>query len=230
MKIWKRSMLVLGAMLLLLFFSYSVSAVSDDTDDVWKHTYSETGYSWNKFGSKPSIDITDVSYSINGNQATLTMKTVGNIVTNSRNTVYTMHLAYSDSAFYMVYYSDGNGVVLGQGSFSESPLQLEHTVSGNTFTGTFDVEDPNLDYQVIGFNVEHTDVDAETGDAWWDYAPNSEAPYYSSGGDGNNGNDNNNGDSNGDETNQPSGGTPGFEILTLISAITISIIILRKRK
>lgn len=228
MKIWKRSMFVLGTILLLLIFSYSVSAVSDDTNDVWKHTYSSTGYSWNKFGSKPSIDITDVSYSIDGNQATLTMKTVGNIVTNSENTVYTMHLSYSDSAFYMVYYSNGNGVVLGQGSFSGSMSQLDYTVSGNTFTGTFEVEDPNLGYNVIGFNAEHTDVDAETGDAWWDYAPNSEAPYYSAGGD-NNGNDNNNQDNN-DNTNQPSGGTPGFEILTLIAAITISIIILRKRK
>jgi hypothetical protein len=212
----------------LLFMCNLVSASSDGTNDVWHQSWTGTGYQWEAYsGSKSNIDITDISYSIDGSTATVSMTTVGNMADNE-NVVYTMHLQSSDSAYYMIMYSNGNGAVMGMGNYQGFSSQLTNPISGNKFTTSFEVSDPSANYEVIAFNVEHTNIDEEHGEAWWDYAPNSEAPYYGLGGDGNN-----NGDSNGDTgggSSQPSSGTPGFELLVVIAAIGIASIELKRRK
>ena len=223
MKIWKSSILLISLVVLLLS-AMSVNAESDGPNDVWHQKGSEVEqkYSWEAYtGTKNNIDITDVSYSIAGSTATITMNTVGAMTPNTENVVYTMHLQASESGYYMVMYSNGNGAVMGMGDFVGFGSELDNPITGNTFTATFDVDDPNLDYQAIGFNVESSNPDAEHGEAWWDYAPNTEAPYYGLGGNGGT-----NGGTNGGSDN---GGTPGFEIITLIAALGIAFIILRRK-
>lgn len=235
MKIFKKSILFFGAVAILIFCSINCLAVSDGTNDVWHQAWTGTGYSWDAYsGSKSNIDITDVSYTIDGTTATVTMTTAGNMKPNTENVVYTMHLQSSESTYYWIFYSNGQGTIMGMGGFQGFASQIENPISGNIFTTSFEISDPNLDYNLIGFNVEHSDPDAEHGEAWWDYAPNSEAPWYSPGDDDTDTDDpsSNDDEDNTNDNNTPPepGGTPGFEILTLIAAITISIIILRKRK
>jgi len=219
----------------LLFMCTLVSASSDGTNDVWHQSWTGTGYQWEAYtGSKSNIDITDVSYSIDGTTATVSMTTVGNMQ-DSENVVYTMHLQSSDSAYYMIIYTNGNGAVMGMGNYQGFSKQLTNPLSGNTFTTNFEISDPSANYKVIAFNVEHTDIDAEHGEAWWDYAPNSEAPYYGLGGGGDSNGDDNTGDGNdnsgngGDGSSQPSNGTPGFELTIGFAAIALVFLLYRKR-
>jgi len=216
----KKYLLLVGAVVFLVVSSMSVSAVSDGTNDVWHQSWTGTGYAWEAYsGSKPNIDITDVSYSIQGTTATVTMTTSADMTTNSENVVYTAHLKSSDDSYYMLFYSNGQGAIMGMGNFQGYASQIENPISGNTFSASFEVSDPNLDYTVVAFNVEHSDIDNDQGEAWWDYAPNSEAPYYSAGA----------GEEDTDTGNDDSG-TPGFELLVLLAALGISFIILRRKR
>ena len=231
MRIWKSSLLIIGISVLVLS-SMTATAETDETGDVWHHEWTGTDYSWGAFsGSKPAIDISDVSYTIDGTQATVTMTTVGDMTPNTENVVYTMHLQSSESAYYMIVYSNGEGAVAGMGDFFGSGSQLDNPISGNTFTASFEISDPSAEYTVIGFNAEYSDPDDEHGEAWWDYAPNSQAPWFGMGGDGDgDGDGDGNGDGNGDDGTPPPSGTPGFETLAVIGAIAVALIILRKRK
>jgi len=212
----------------LLFMCNLVSASSDGTNDVWHQSWTGSGYQWEAYsGSKSNIDITDVSYSIDGSTATVTMNTVGNMQDNE-NVVYTMHLQSSDSAYYMIMYSNGNGAVMGMGNYQGFSKQLSNPISGNTFTTSFEVSDPGANYNLIAFNVEHKNIDVEHGEAWWDYAPNSEAPYFGLGGGGDSNGDDNSGNG-GDGSSQPSNGTPGFELTIGLAAIALVFLLYRKR-
>lgn len=66
------------------------------------------------------------------------------------------------------------------------------------------------------YAVEYLTYGVTYGKAWYDYAPDSEAPFYS-GGDG-------------DGQTPLSPKTPGFETLAVIAALGIAFIILRRRK
>jgi hypothetical protein len=215
-----------------LLSTFSVSAESDGTNDVWHQVWSEVdqSYSWEAYsGTKNNIDITDVSYSIQGTTATVTMTTVGDM-TDTENVVYTMHLKSGETSYYMIMYTNGQGSVLGFGDFTGTVSQLENPISGNTFTASFEVSDPDAQYTLYGFNAEHTDIDAEHGEAWWDYAPNTYAPWYSAGdGDGDGDGDGNGNGGNGDNGGNGSSGTPGFEAIILIAAIGIALIIIRRK-
>lgn len=240
-KMMRNAITVMLGLLLLSSLAILVSAETDETNDVWHQVWTESGYQWDAYsGSKPNIDITDVSYSIDGSTATVTMTTKGDMSPNTENVVYTIHLQSTESTYYWIFYSNGQGTIMGMGNFQGFTSQFENPISGNTFSISFEIDDPNIDYTIVGFNAEHSDIDAEHGEAWWDYAPNSEAPYYGLSGDENgNGDSGDTGDSgdNGDtdDGNQntntpPPSGTPGFEIVFLLIAIGIVYIFSRRKK
>lgn len=217
MKLWKSSMLIVGGIVALILMSVNVVAVNDDTGDIWHQTWSESENKmvWGAFtDNKDNIDITDVSYTISGTQATVTMTTVGAMSAGmGDDVVYTMHLKYGASSYYMIVYTNNQGSVMGWGDYAGFTEPLDNPISGNTFTATFEVSDPNANYQVIGFNVEYNEPGNDQGEAWWDYAPGSAAPWYTDG-DVNGGNN---------------GGTPGFETLATIAALGVALIILRRK-
>ena len=221
MKLWKSSMLIVGVVVLLLS-SITVSAESDSTGDVWHWRVSETTWSWEHSGGKPNIDITSVSHTITDSEATLTM-TVAGTIGDSEKIVYYMHLVGDDeTTYYQAFYVNGEGMIMGYGGYSGFYEQLENPVSGNTFTATFEIDNPDATYSVWAYSAEYAETGDESGEAWWDYAPDTYSPWYTGDGDdGTNGGDGNGGT--GD-------GTPGFETLVVIAALGIALIILRRRK
>ena len=222
MKLCKSSIVFVSVAVMLLS-SMAVSAESDSTGDVWHQTWSGSKWNWGaSTDSKSNIDITDISYDISGTQATVTMTTVGAMSAGMEDdVVYTMHLKSAGSSYYMIVYTNSQGSVMGWGDYAGFMEQLDDPISGNTFTATFEVSNPDSDWQVYGFNVEYYEPGNEQGEAWWDYAPNSNAPWYTGGdGDGDSGNGGSSGSS----------GTPGFETITVIAAVGIALIILRRKK
>jgi len=218
MKIRNKTIILLVGIAALIFFTINVAAAGDSSNDIWHQKWTGSAYSWEAYSeSKNNIDISDVSYSIDGTTATLTMTTVGPMTPNTENVVYTMHLKSSDSAYYMIVYSNGEGGVVGMGEYAGFGSELENPIAGNKFTASFEISNPDATYSIVGFNVEHSDPDAEHGEAWWDYAPNTVAPYYSANG------------GNGEQNGTPAPNTPGFELLVLIISIG-TIIFIFKRK
>jgi len=218
----KKYLILVGAVVFFMLLSMNVYAVSDSESDVWHQKWTQTGYSWEAYsGSKPNIDITDISYTIDGSNATLTMTTAGDMTTDDENVVYTMHLESTESTYYWVYYSNGQGTVVGMGELAGYMTQLDNPISGNKFTASFEISDTSIDYTAIGFNTEHSDVNDQSAESWWDYAPNSEAPYYSA----------DDGDKKGDEnTGDGNSGTPGFEVIAILAAMAIVTIFYYRRK
>jgi len=229
MEIRRRNIIIAVGIAALMFMSATVAAISDNTNDIWHQTFSATGLSYEAWsGSNDKIDITDITYSLDGSTATLTMKTVGDIV-DSENVVYSMHLTSTEeSSFYMVTYTNGEGMVMGVGDFAGYYTQLETPVSGNTLTASFEINDPSGNYVFHGFNGEYNDIGEVQGEQWWDYAPNENAPWF--GLDDGDDDGNVDGDSDGDGNSiPPKPNTPGFEVLLLLASIGIAFILKRKR-
>jgi PGF-CTERM protein len=235
MKIWKNSMILIG-IAALLCATMTAAGVSDPTGDIYHQTWTGTSYSWEVYsGSKPNIDITDISYTINGNEITLTMTVAGSIE-NSQNIVYYMYLRASEDSAYMVSYVGGTGMFFGTGDFAGTMEILTTppiSADGKALEYTFTVADPNLDYEAWGYAAEYLNIGDTQGEAWLDYAPGTFAPWYTAGdGDGDSDGDGD-GDGDGDTTSEDgksSGGSPGFEILIALTAIGVALLVLSKRK
>jgi len=221
MRIWKRNILLFVGIAVLLLSTLTVSAESDSTGDVWHWRVSETTWSWEHSGGKPNIDITSVSHTITDSEATLTM-TVAGTIQDSENIIYYMHLVGDDeTTYYQAFYVNGDGAYILIGAGYQGG-ELENPVSGNTFTATFEIDNPDATYSVWAYSAEYAEAGDESGEAWWDYAPDTYSPWYTSDGDdGTNGGDGNGG---------TGGGTPGFETLAVIAALGIAFIVLKRRK
>lgn len=231
MRVWKRSILLFVGIAVLLLSTLTVSAESDSTGDIWHYTYSEDNWTWEAHtGSRPNIDITDISYTITDSEATLIMTVDGSIV-DSDKIVYYMVMS-ADEGSYMAWYANEEGAYMAYGGTSYAAGALEDPVTGSTFTATFDIDDPDATYAVYGYTIELKETGDESGESWQDYAPNLYAPWYTGDGDGNGDGDGDTGDGDTDGNGDEGGGikVPGFEIIAVISALAIALIILRRRK
>lgn len=260
MKLWKSSMLIIGvAILILSSIPVSAETETDPTGDIYHWRYSETAWSWGPYdGDKPNIDITSVSYEINGQQATLEM-TVDGSIQDSENFIYFIHIV-SDEGTYQAFYTNGLGMYGGTLGYQGQGGMLDNPVSGNTFTAVFDIQDPDATFTVWGEAIEYTSLeDTQTSEWWGDWAPATYAPWYTGEDEeitcyrcnpqtGELESDIFEGDEcpTGwqasppdceDDTTEENGndngdgdGTPGFEALALISAVAIALMILRRRK
>jgi hypothetical protein len=210
----------------LLITTITVSAVTgiDEIDDVYDGL-SQTVV------SKPNIDITEMSYELNGNLATLTMTVKGNI-TDSEYFEYSITLSndINSSTGYTMYYTNGTGWVLKDWS---SQVNSEIRVSeGNTLIVKFILsEDEITDFNLfMGFNTGYAE---ETKDLQWvDSAPNDYVTKWY-GGDENEDipTDNSNEDDNipAGDTEDKEGGIPGFELILVICAIVLFLFLKQKR-
>jgi len=96
------------------------------------------------------------------------------------------------------------------------------TVSGNTITSEFDLIGDSTVVEFTG----HNNYGPSQNEAYHDYAPDT-------GGNGGNGDDvadDGNGGNGGNGGPQPPGGTPGFETLFALIAISIAVILMKRRK
>jgi uncharacterized protein YxeA len=213
-------------------------SVTDPTGDVyhWRNTGTTWGWDTN-IGTKPNIDITDLSYSINGETVVLTM-TVAGTITDSELISYWGYLNTSDST-YMFSWNDGEAFGFGTnteaGSY-EMDYDPEITSNGNTISASYDVIGSfQTDVEVWGWAAEYTtygDVSAE----WWsDWAPEEYSWFEGDESGDNTGNDDEGSNDDGGSTdsgetdNQNNNGTPGFEIFTLFVALIALVFVIKRR-
>ncbi len=227
----------------------TAESVTDPTGDVYHWQYTDTTWGWDtNIGDKPNIDITDLTYSVTGDQLTLSMKVAGTIA-SSEGITYTIWLNTTDS-YYTAGWANGEGFGMGvsteEGSY-EMDFEPEISASGNTITVTFDTVGTFTAIDAFwGFSQEFHDLsEGMAGEYWADWAPESYAWYEggsSSGDSGDTGGDDTGDDTSGetgdtgetgdDGTNintPPPSGTPGFELLALITAFAAIVFILKKK-
>ncbi len=239
-----RNILLVGAVVCILAISGTVAAVTetDSTGDVWHYQETDGGWSWNKYtGDKPNIDITEVTHSFDGSQVTLTLKVDGEIE-NSEDINYWIHLE-GDNSNYIAHYSNEQGMVGGEGAASGFYHMISDPISGDTFTATFEVDNPDDSYNVYGYVSEYTSSEEQ----WGDYAPNEYADWYSEDEDTDDtdeteddttdeeddGTDTDNKETEEDTSNDgdtSDNGTPGFEIISLFVAVVAVLLVLTKKK
>ena len=219
---------------MLIISTVNVAAEADPTDDLYRQIPTDTGLTYEPYsGNKSYIDITDISYSIDGSQVTLTM-TLADDILSSPFVKYYMHFRTSDAPLFTATFSDGFGSYTGPNN--PAGAIIDNPVSGNMFTAIFDVNDPNLNYIAWAEADEYTDEINDQVEGWRDFAPDSYAPWSEpvegNGDDDDNGDTNGEDDENGGDTggNGSSTGTPGFEVITVIIALGVAFILLRRKK
>jgi len=252
MKILKKSILIFGAAIFLIFAASSASAITDGTGDVYHWNLSDASWSWGQYsGDKPNIDITDVDYSVSGSDVTITMTVAGTIQTSE--TIFYYAYLMSDTGQYFAYYMNGVAIWSGiEGYIGEGGMITTFSATGSTLSLTFTPTDPSETFSIYGYAQEFSSVlDMTTSDWWADYAPAIYAPWYvadggditddddtgdddiggeDTGGDDTGGDDTGGDDTGGDDASDDNGGLPGFETIAVIAAIGIALIIFRRRK
>lgn len=236
MKRLRNILIILIAGILLVCSSISVIAdtETDSTGDVYHYYFSETGFSWKvSVENKPDIDITEVSFSANGEKLTFILKVDGNIQ-SSENIGYWAFYNSSDST-YMISWNNGQGFGLAMsldqqgGSFDYDP---EIIVSGNTLKAVFDKIGSTDNVALWGWAAEYTQYGDQTQEWWGDWIPGEYAPFW--GEDIDYEQEQNDTEKNDKEDDKKTGDgnsgsvTPGFELI--LSICVIFLILLWKRK
>jgi hypothetical protein len=235
-----KSSIIIVILVSALILSVNSAAVSDPQDDVlywngvdWKN------WQWNVM-DRPNVDIVDISYDA-GDRLTITLTIDGTYT--AQNSMY--HVWYNTSnAWYYLHYSPyietedepiAVAVPINFENWTMEQLmnwtepETETSINGATMTGTFDwvTEDHTMN-EFYAWAQEWENVGDQFSKYWVDYAPNDFSPYTEYETEGNGNGDVTNGDTNG-EKGDTTDGTPGFELLTLIAAIGVIFILLRKR-
>ncbi|OYT29057.1 hypothetical protein B6U98_03335 [Thermoplasmatales archaeon ex4572_165] len=237
----KRTIAILIGITLLATLGITANAetISDPTGDVWNFDWSSGIYNFEHV-SKPNVDITEVSYTVNGDQITIALKVYGT-VSNSELCHYYAYVNTSDSTYWISWIEgEGLGMAMNEGAM-QMDLEPEITVSGNTVTAVFNVVGTfSSGIELWGWAAEYSIEGDITSEYWQDWAPNDYDPYFGDDDDDDTtpGDDDDDdttpGDDDDDDTTPPTPPipptTPGFEILTLIAAIGVALIALRKRK
>ncbi len=220
MKVWKISILFLGAVIVLGMANVPVLAESDETGDLWHWYYSETNWGWGEATGHPNIDITDVSYSKNGLEVTLSMTVAGSIQ-DSETIIYYIYSGEPEENYYWVMYMNGvcTWGATGFGGYSGGMINDPLSGDGKTLTATFNLtEDTTISPHAN--TIEYSQLgDISTSEWWQDWYPNE---YFQEALNGDDGTEN------GDGT--PPTGTPGFELVALVIAAAISLIVYKRRR
>ncbi|MBE3120869.1 MAG: hypothetical protein IMZ43_02490 [Thermoplasmata archaeon] len=225
MKLGKSSIVLIGVSgLLLLTLPVSATSINDGTGDVYHWTNTGTAWSWRaNIGDKPNVDITEVSYSIDGNKLTLKLEVAGTIQT-SEYYWYNVYFNSSDTIYYWMWSNgSGLGAATNQGQQAFDFVQ-NFTVSGNSISAEFNViGNTSTGVELWGQAHQYTTAGAnqQTTEWWGDWAPNTHFTGQVTGDD--TGNDDNTGD-------KPKPSTPGFEAIAVIAAVGLALILLKRRK
>jgi len=232
MKLRNSGIVIISLLILLCScFTAAATSISDGTDDVWHwaQSLSGTGWAWQEnVGGKPNIDIQEISYMVNENKITFSLKVSGTIQTSDKVFYY---ITYNSTDTYY-YFSYSNGSANGFGIIDTNYTSDENfTISGDTLSVDFDVLGDTSKVELWGYAAEYTTIGDQTAEWWGDWAPNEEAPYYTEpdGTDVSNDTDGTDGTSNEDGASSETK-TPGFEVILVIAAVAIALIFLRKRR
>jgi hypothetical protein len=246
MKFWKISIIMIGVLILILSStSISAETETDATGDVYHWKIVDSAWSWQPSTEpRANIDITELTYTVNGNQLTLSMKVAGNVQT-SENIVYWAWLNTSDATYYMSLMNDQKLIMAMSTIEGGMPaMNTDVTISGDTISGTIElVGTDETSMELWGYAWEYTEYGNVNQEWWGDWIPGTYAPFWGEEGNGDDEGDGDgegegdgdgegdaNGDGNGGGNGSGSSGTPGFETIALFVALAVAIIILRRRK
>ncbi|KAA0004099.1 MAG: hypothetical protein FE048_00090 [Thermoplasmata archaeon] len=209
---------------ILLSTVASAGTITDETNDVWHWTWNAGlgRFSWtHSVTSKPNIDITELSYTIEGGQAILKMKVKGTIE-NSEKVMYIAYYNTTDANYWMTY-TNGTGMCMAMSPSGGTWAWGNVTASGDTITAVVNLVGIGTEEEFWGYAVEYTQIKDTSAEYWGDWAPQDTSPWYEGdGGEGDGGD--------GGEDGGGGGGIPGFESAILCMSILIAIAIWRKRR
>jgi hypothetical protein len=242
-------------LLMLIGTCASVTATTDETNDIWHQILDENeplGIKWLAYnGTKEDIDITDLSYTTTDTQVIFTM-TVAGTIQDSNTIQYGIFVTlsdpnpynpYADSVVWNAHYTNGFETITDADTSNGGNTTGD--AGTNTWTVAFDVDNPDNVTEFYGFAAEYASItDLTSGEYWIDYAPDTAHPSYDSLPSSEDNNDTNETNDNNDTTNETSGetnnttnntsgtstDTPGFELIMALGAIATALIIIRKRK
>jgi len=184
--------------------------IADDTNDVWHWSKSNGTFKWASTSGEPNIDITEISYEIQGNKLIFKLKVEGTIE-NSDKAGYGIYYNTSE-ANYLVGYAQGTGTCFGISTDGTQVVGGNVTVTGNTLIGTIESIGLGTKIEFWGWAAKYSSTFGNTKEEWWgDWAPNSKAPTESNGED----------TGSSEDTEKDGKGTPGFEMALLITAIAL---------
>jgi len=134
-------------------------SITDPTGDVWHYTWTGGVYDWNYVSNKPNIDITELSYSVSGDQVIFRMKVDGSIET-SELISYHGYLNTSDSTYwFMLMNGEGMGMATSTGGDDFKYSECVVTITGDTITATYDVISTLTNVEIWGFAAEYGNLD-----------------------------------------------------------------------
>jgi hypothetical protein len=221
--------IVIISLLILLGSCFTAAATSttDGTGDVWHWANTGTTWSWvGNVGNKQNIDITEVSYTVNQDKITLSLKVSGAIQTSDK-VVYWVYYNSTDTQYFLSY-TNGSGYGWGMKGMGNITSEENVTISGGTLSVVLNVLGDTSKVELWGYAAEYTTIGSETAEWWGDWAPN-EKFTQDTGTDGTDDTDGTDGnsDNNGSDSQTK---TPGFEVVLVIAAVAIALIVLRKRR
>ena len=232
MKLWKSS-LVFVSMGILLLSSFTVSAVTeqDMTGDVVHATWANNVWGYADVGTKSNIDITDVSADISNGKLTLSLTVVGPVV-QSENYAYVVWFNTSDANYTMIYSGFGGqqtGISLGipknigdYQNMSTGTVSLEGTTTLRTTLNVSGSDTTKLSLYGTAYEYTGNPSENQYGEYWADVAGDyTDFQHTPSNGEP---------PGNGNNTDGGSKGTPGFELVALLSAAAIAFVLLRRRR
>ena len=213
--------IVCGALCMLICVSFTASALnfSDPKADV---NYSNGSDDYGEVRNKPNIDISQLAYIVKGNYVTLSLTVVGDIQI-SKNVVYMAYINSTDTQYSMLF---NNENIIGQ-SMNRISRVCEYAngsvlVTGDTLSAVFNLRGNASMVEIDGLAEEGNFTESgPTGDLWMDEARFTYPTPT------NNTSENN---TNGNTGTSPGKKTPGFELLPVIAAVTITAILLRRRR
>jgi len=224
--------IVMISLLVLLgsCFTAAATSISDGTSDIWHWTQTTSGATWSwqgNVGNKPNIDITEVSYVVNDNKITLSLKVSGTIQTSEK-VVYWVWYNSTDATYWLSY-SNGTGSGFGMSSSGMNFTSVENvTISGNTMSVVLDALGDTSKVDLWGYAAEYTTVGDVTSEWWGDWVPN-EKFTQDPGSDGTDDTDDTDGSSDDDGSGSKTG-TPGFELVVVLAAVVVGFLLFRKRR
>lgn len=226
MKLYRSCILLIGLVVLLLSsLLVSAETQTDASGDVYHWKLTGTAWGWKpSTDPRPNIDITELTYTSDGNQVTISLKVAGTIQ-SSENIAYWAWVNTSD-AFYQLFWMNGQDGNMAMSTENAMQFELANaTIIGDTITCTFNLVGNDYNStEYWGYAAEYEVFGDVTNEWWGDWIPGDYSPFWGQ-------DDDDDGNGGGDDTgNGDDGGSPGFETIAIIAAVAVVFILLKRRK
>lgn len=223
MKLWKAITIVISIVPLILISTTASSAVVsklDGIEDIYHQTISGNVTSLEFDQERPDIDIMKVSYYITEDSKVKVMMVINGFIKDSNDISYVLWYNTTNASYWVNYSNGTNNGWMTSLDNGEQFTEIENVdVSSHILTVAYGLYDNNTKaVELWGYACEKY-INGSNMEKWIDYVPDRFSPYSKE----KNG-DNKTLDNDGDDAL----GTPGFETITVLIAVAITLIILGK--